>query len=29
MPPDEYRRFLRAIGSQGFSYSLVDANGRT
>jgi peptidoglycan hydrolase-like protein with peptidoglycan-binding domain len=29
MPPDEYRRFLRAIGTQGFSYSLVDANGRT
>ena len=29
LPPDEYRRFLRAIGTQGFSYSLVDANGRT
>jgi peptidoglycan hydrolase-like protein with peptidoglycan-binding domain len=29
LPPDEYRRFLRAIGTQGFNYSLVDANGRT
>ena len=29
LPPDEYRRFLNAVGSAGFSYSLVDANGRT
>jgi peptidoglycan hydrolase-like protein with peptidoglycan-binding domain len=29
LPPEEYRRFLRAIGSQGFNYTLVDANGRT
>jgi peptidoglycan hydrolase-like protein with peptidoglycan-binding domain len=29
LPPDEYRRFLRAVGSQGFSFTLVDANGRT
>ncbi|MBM4281439.1 MAG: peptidoglycan-binding protein [Deltaproteobacteria bacterium] len=29
LPPAEYRRFLRAIGSQGFTYTLVDANGRT
>lgn len=29
LPPDEYRRFLAAVGSEGFSFSLVDANGRT
>lgn len=29
LPPDEYRRFLGAVGSRGFSYTLVDANGRT
>lgn len=29
MPPAEYRRFLQAVGRQGFSYTLVDANGRT
>ncbi len=29
LPPDEYRRFLRAVGSQGFQFTLVDANGRT
>ena len=29
LPPDEYRRFLNAVGSRGFSYTLVDANGRT
>jgi peptidoglycan hydrolase-like protein with peptidoglycan-binding domain len=29
LPPDEYRRFLAAVGGNGFSYSLVDANGRT
>jgi hypothetical protein len=29
MPPDEYRRFLEAVGSRGFSFTLVDANGRT
>jgi len=29
MPPEEYRRFLQAVGNRGFSFSLVDANGRT
>lgn len=29
MAPDEYRRFLQAAGGQGFSFTLVDANGRT
>jgi hypothetical protein len=29
LPPDEYRRFLAAVGGNGFSYSLVDVNGRT
>jgi peptidoglycan hydrolase-like protein with peptidoglycan-binding domain len=29
LSPSEYRRFLGAVGSRGFSYTLVDANGRT
>lgn len=29
LPPDEFRRFVNAVGSRGFSYTLVDANGRT
>ncbi len=29
MPPAEYRRFLDAVGSRGFNFTLLDANGRT